>query len=168
MTGPDHDDVVLLGHERNLRRIRAEARCWPARRGWRAGNSLELDLAERSDSGHLGGLDRELRPVHPDPELHAAAHVVVPRTLGWIVDPDVEQVHPSLVLRIEPADVGPGTLGIEHHGDSVQLVPVGMERTPRESVAHTATPKNLSKAWVSSPALGCGDRPSIMWRCTKC
>jgi len=114
---------------------------------------LQLELTEWRDSGDVRRRNAQIGAVYPDPELHAPAKVVLAAPLAGVKYAHIEQAHPALVLRIEPTDVGVGVAGIEHHGYAVQLVPLGVQRPPRETVAHTATPKYLSNAFVNSPAM---------------
>jgi hypothetical protein len=100
-----------------------------------------------------------------DPELCAPPQVLIPRPASpRVVHAHIEQVYARLVLRIESADIGQRTAGLDHYGDPVQLVVSRVKNVP----AQTAAPKCLSNALTSSPAITWGLRPSIWCRWTKC
>lgn len=72
---------------------------------------------------------------------------------------DIEQVQPRLVLGIEASDVGERTDRLHHYGDAVQLVVARVKDVAAQTAA--PAPKCLSNAFVRSPAIDCGLRPSI-------
>lgn len=126
-----------------------------------AAEASELHLCQFRDPRHLESRNHKMLPLGADPELGAPAHVVLLRSAGRrVVHTDVEQVHASRVLRIEPADIRQRASGLHHHGDAVQLVMPRVKDVP----AQTAAPKCLSNALTSSPAITWGLRPSIWCR----
>ena len=122
---------------------------------------LGLDLDELRDPRDFLTRHHEMRPFGTDTELGASAYVLVLRPAGpRVVYAHIEQVHASLVLSVEPADVSQPSAGLDHHGDAVELVVSRVKDVP----AQTAAPKCLSNALTRSPAITWGLRPSIWWR----
>jgi len=62
---------------------------------------------------------------------------------------DVVQVHPALILTVEPPDVGPGPVGLEHDGDAVQLLMTRMEDVSR----HRRPAQTVAAQWRSNAAV---------------
>lgn len=81
---------------------------------------------------------------------------------GRIKHTDADEIHPLLILRIEPANKYPGAGCFKYDGNTMQLIVAGMKDVSTHG--QTDTPQNLSKASLRAAATAWGDLPSIMWR----
>src|SRR5690349_1873216 len=131
-----------------------------------------FSLAERSERGdrrHVGHRDHEMLLLCPNAELHRALDVILFRDAARrrVVHADVQKMDAGVVLRVEAADVRPRAARLQHDGHAVQRVMTRMKDVAAHRYRSTAAAQYLSKAATRSPAISCGERPSIWCRCMK-
>jgi hypothetical protein len=68
-------------------------------------------------------------------KLRASPDIVLPGRSASrrLVHPCVQQMQPLLILAVEAANVGARPVGLDHHGDAVQLVVPRMEDVARHA-----------------------------------
>ena len=101
--------------------------------------------------------------AHPEPRTSPDILLPGERLGRRLVYAGVQQVQALLILAVEAADIGARPVGLDHHGDAVQLVMPRMEDVACQGgrLPQTVAAQKRSNAEVRSAAIDCGVRPSI-------